>query len=197
MKKIFLATHNRDKITEIKNKLGSGVTILTLDDYPDFPEVIEDGETLADNALIKARAAFAHTGLASLADDTGLEVLALDGRPGVYSSRYAGENVSYADNVNKLLQEMEGIPTDRRGALFRTVAAFTDGQKEITEEGILEGMITLEPVGSGGFGYDPVFYIPEKKCTLAQLSTTEKNEISHRARALQKIAEHLRRELVI
>lgn len=197
MKKIFLATHNRHKIFEIKSKLGTGFTILTLDDYPNFPEVFEDGKTLTDNALIKARAAFAHTGLPSLADDTGLEVMALDGRPGVYSSRYAGENASYADNIAKLLQEMDGVPENRRTALFRTVAAFTDGQREIIEEGILEGMITLEPAGSGGFGYDPVFYIPEKRRTLAQLSAFEKNEISHRARALQKIVEHLRRELVI
>ncbi len=197
MKKIFLATHNRDKIKEIKEKLGEGVSVLTLDDFPDFPEVIEDGDTLKANALIKARAAFAHTELPALADDTGLEVEALDGAPGVYSSRYAGENVSYADNVNKLLQEMNGVPENARRACFRTVAAFTDGSREFTEEGILEGFITTEPSGSGGFGYDPIFYIPQKRETLASISLAEKNEISHRAKALQKIVEHLRREKVI
>ncbi|HDR04848.1 MAG TPA: non-canonical purine NTP pyrophosphatase, partial [Candidatus Marinimicrobia bacterium] len=143
------------------------------------------------------RAAFAHTGLPSLADDTGLAVDALGGAPGVCSSRYAGENVSYTDNVRKLLQEMKNIPQKQRTARFATVAAFTDGSREITEEGILEGLITFDPSGSDGFGYDPIFYIPEKNATLAQLELSEKNKISHRARALQKIVEQLRREKVI
>ncbi|MDX9780248.1 MAG: non-canonical purine NTP pyrophosphatase, partial [bacterium] len=153
---IVLATHNRDKIREFNAKLGNRIQLKTLDDFPDFPEVAENGGSIRENAYIKARAIHAHTGLPAVADDTGLEVDALDGAPGVYSSRFAGENASYRDNVQHLLKQMKGIPQEQRSARFRTSIAYVDNQEAWDVEGFVEGCILKEVRGEGGFGYDPL-----------------------------------------
>ena len=188
MDTLVLATGNPHKAQEIQESLkGMGIQILTLKDFPDAPEVEEDGETCQDNAIKKAKAIAGHTGHWALADDTGLEVAALDGRPGVYAARYAGEDATYEDNCKKMLQELQGIPADQRGAKFITVIALVDpkGNTQVVE-GMLEGTITTSFRGTQGFGYDPVFYVPAKGKTLAEMSLQEKNQISHRALALQK-----------
>jgi XTP/dITP diphosphohydrolase len=184
---IVLATHNRHKIRELVPLLeGWGVKTLTLDQFPGIGELEESGATILDNALMKARQVNKLTSLPSLADDTGLEVDALDGKPGVWSSRWAGLNATYEDNVNKLLTKLESIPTEKRTARFRTVLAFVNCTHELTVEGSLEGRITRTPQGTNGFGYDPVFFVPFLQKTFAELSTEEKNRISHRGQALQK-----------
>jgi XTP/dITP diphosphohydrolase len=197
---LVLATHNRHKIIEIKHLLDTlPFQVMTLDDFPDFPEVVEDAATLEGNALKKAREIYAVVSkkisdALVLADDTGLEVEALNGEPGVYSARYAGENATYTDNVTKLLREMSG--KENRNAAFRTVIALV-GKKPSGEyfekvvEGNVKGRITQSPVGGGGFGYDPVFRITGMMKTYAELSTTEKNSISHRGLALRAAIEFL------
>ena len=183
--KLVLATHNKDKCIEMAAKLSEfPIELLTLDEFPEIGEIIEDGSTLEENALIKARAVYSVTKLPSWSDDTGLEVETLNGEPGIYSARYAGENCSYTDNVNKLLQNMIGIPTNLRKAHFRTVIAYVDGNMELTVEGLVEGSISTKAKGVGGFGYDPVFYIPKTKKTYSEMTLTEKNQISHRALAI-------------
>lgn len=167
------------------------VEIITLDDYPEVGDIEETGETLEENALLKARTVNRITGIPAIGDDTGLEVDSLDGGPGVYSARYAGEHATYEDNINKLLAEMSDMGENERTARFRTVAAFVDGETELTSEGKIEGMITFEPKGMFGFGYDPLFFIPEMNCTFAELSAEEKNKISHRGHALRNLYKHL------
>jgi len=190
---IVLATHNKDKQAELSKALSSkNVNILSLDDFPDIGEIIEDGETLKDNALIKAHTVYGITGLPSISDDTGLEVNALNGEPGVYSARYAGENCSYLDNVNKILKTMSKIPLDLRGAQFKTVMAFVSDKRELVSEGSVKGLITEESKGIGGFGYDPVFYVPEMMKTFAEMTIEEKNKISHRGIATRNMIELLR-----
>lgn len=188
MHELVLATRNLDKGKELQAILSdSGIRIRTMADFPDAPEVVEDGATCRENALKKAVAAQQFTGLPAIADDTGLEVEALGGRPGVYAARYAGEQATYQDNCRKLLRELAGVPTERRGARFRTVAAiaYPDGRTAVAE-GVLEGRITEVEQGTGGFGYDPVFYVPALGRTLAEISVAEKNRISHRALAFQQ-----------
>ncbi|NQU68806.1 MAG: RdgB/HAM1 family non-canonical purine NTP pyrophosphatase [Candidatus Marinimicrobia bacterium] len=190
--KIVLATHNPHKRAELIPLLKPlGFDILTLDDFPTIGEIIEDGETLLENALIKARSVHTLTGLPSLADDTGLEVDALNGAPGVYSARFAGENCSYSDNVRKLLSVLSKVEPPKRTARFKTIMAFTDGKLELTAEGIVEGQILHQPKGVAGFGYDPVFYIHEMEKTFAQMTSNEKSKISHRGIAVRKMAESL------
>lgn len=167
------------------------VEIRALNDFPGIGDIPETGATLEENALLKARTVNKLTGLPAIGDDTGLEVDALAGAPGVYSARYAGENVTYEENVNKILDEMTHIQELERTARFRTVTVFVDGSDEITTAGKIEGLITKEPKGTSGFGYDPVFYIPEMKCTFAELSIEKKNKISHRGQALQKLSKLL------
>jgi XTP/dITP diphosphohydrolase len=182
---IVLATRNQHKKQELVALLGGlDLTIRTLDDFPEAPDVVEDGDTCEANALKKAVEIARYTGLPAVADDTGLEVDALGGRPGVFAARYAGEQASYEDNCRKLLQELRGVPPAERGARFVTVAAiaFPDGKTRLVK-GVLEGTIAEEAVGSHGFGYDPVFIAWEHHQTLAQLSPEVKNRISHRARA--------------
>ena len=188
MDTLILATGNRHKAEEIQESLkGMGLTLRTLKDFPDCPAVEEDGKTCQDNAIKKATAIAAYTGQWALADDTGLEVDALDGRPGVYAARYAGEQATYEDNCRKLLQELEGVPGDKRTARFLTVMALSDPQGNTqVVEGVLQGVITTSFQGTQGFGYDPVFFVPEENKTLADMTLTEKNQISHRALALQK-----------
>jgi XTP/dITP diphosphohydrolase len=183
--RLVVASKNPDKITEIEHvlvPLGLAGEIVTGLDWPD---VEETGETLAENALLKARAVTTATGLPAVADDTGLEVEALGGRPGVRTARFAGPGATYADNVQLLLRDMEGI--DDRAATFRTVVALVwpDGA-ELVANGFVEGVITREPRGAGGFGYDPVFEIEGK--TLAEMSLEGKSKLSHRARALRALA---------
>jgi XTP/dITP diphosphohydrolase len=183
---LVLATANRHKAEEMRAILDDvGIPILTLNEFPDFPGVEEDGVTCQENAIKKSKATAAFTGHWALADDTGLEVDALQGRPGVYAARYAGEQATYEDNCKKLLQELESVPSGQRTARFITVVALSnpEGQTEIVE-GILEGTITQEFQGTGGFGYDPVFYVPQAGKTLAEMTFAEKNQISHRAQAV-------------
>ena len=186
MDSLVLATGNRHKAEEIQALLGDmEIPILTLNEFPNFPGVEEDGDTCKANAIKKAQATAAFTGLWALADDTGLEVDALQGRPGVYAARYAGEQATYEDNCKKLLQELQGVPAIQRTARFITIVALSnpEGQTEIVE-GVLEGTITQEFQGTGGFGYDPVFYVPQAGKTLAEMTLAEKNRMSHRARAV-------------
>jgi XTP/dITP diphosphohydrolase len=196
IRELVLATRNRHKVEELVALLGDlGITIHTLDEFPDAPDVVEDGDTCEANAVKKARAIAEFTGLPAVADDTGLEVDALGGRPGVYAARYAGKDASYEDNCRKLLRELMGVPRKQRTARFLTVAAIalpSDGIR--VAQGILDGMIAEEARGTRGFGYDPVFLIPELGKTLAQLSAGQKNTISHRAKAFT-LAKDLLREM--
>ncbi|MBN2281438.1 MAG: XTP/dITP diphosphatase [Candidatus Marinimicrobia bacterium] len=185
---ILISSNNKDKVKEIKKIFDNkGIRLLTLADFPGAPEVIEDGNTLYDNAFKKAKLLFDFTGIPTIADDTGLEVDALDGAPGVYSARYAGENVTYDDNVNKLLKELEKVADEKRTARFKTVAVYYSDQHRFHEEGSCEGIILRERRGTGGFGYDPVFYLKEYQKSFAEMRSEEKNTISHRGIAFQKL----------
>jgi XTP/dITP diphosphohydrolase len=187
---LVLATANPDKVVEIGTILGPSVILLPRPES--VGEVDETGETLLDNARLKARALADATGMAAVADDTGLEVDALGGAPGVRSSRYAGESVTYADNVAKLLRDLDAVPAPRT-ARFRTVAlvAWEDGTETVVE-GVVEGTIADSPRGEGGFGYDPVFLPSEGQGrTFAEMPLREKNLISHRGRAFRLLAEIL------
>ena len=184
--KLVLATHNKDKCTEMAAILGEfSIDLLTLEAFPEIGEIIEDGNSLQENALIKARAVFKQTHLPSWGDDTGLEVDALNGEPGIYSARYAGESCSYSDNVNKLIKNMQSIPEKERTAQFKTATAFVCENLELVSEGVVEGLISIIPKGVGGFGYDPVFYVPEK--TYSEMNMKEKNKISHRGKAINNM----------
>jgi XTP/dITP diphosphohydrolase len=186
--RIVLATHNMDKCSEMMEILSDYKgEFLNLNKFPEIGEIIENGATLEENALIKARTVHKLTNLPAIADDTGLEVKALGGDPGIYSARYAGENASYSDNVNKLLWEMKKIPKNERFAHFHTVIAYVDDKMELTTEDIVQGNITDVMKGIEGFGYDPVFYIPEMNKTYAEMSMKEKNQISHRGKAVKKM----------
>jgi len=197
--KIVLATNNKHKIEEIKDILADPeFEILTLNDFPDFPKIEETGKTLEENAILKAKAIYRFaslttsqfTHLVSLADDSGLEVDALNGAPGVFSSRFTGEHCSYKDNNVKLLSLMENVPWEKRGATFVCVVAIAKDIDNIkTVRGEVRGIIAHEEKGENGFGYDPVFYLPELGKTFAQLSFEEKNKRSHRALAFRKAKE--------
>ncbi|MCP9456085.1 MAG: XTP/dITP diphosphatase [Nitrospira sp.] len=193
MTELVLATRNRDKVRELTALLsGLACWIRTLDDFPQAPDIVEDGATCEANAIKKAREIARATGRYAVADDTGLEVDALDGRPGAYAARYAGLGATYEDNCRKLLEELDGIPWERRTARFVTVAALASPWGEIkTARGVLEGTITDRCRGERGFGYDPVFYVPELGKTLAELTPEEKNQISHRAKAFLKLRDLL------
>ena len=196
MKEIVVATRNRDKGREIEAILeGIDITVRTLAEFTDAPDVIEDGDTCEANAIKKARSAARHSGLIAVADDTGLMVDALGGRPGVYSARYAGEHATYEENWRKLLRELNGVHAAKRTARFITVAAIArpSSEKIETVEGVLDGLIAEQPAGDRGFGYDPVFIVPALQKTLAQLTPAEKNTVSHRARAFAKVREILKR----
>lgn len=192
-KKLVLATHNRDKIKEIKNKLGNDIIILTIDDFDNIPEVIEDGETLEQNAIKKAKIVYEHTKLPTVADDTGLFVDALNGKPGIYSSRFAGECATYDENVKKLLDELKNVSWEQRDAKFITVIAYYVNKSKWTVKGKVEGKITKEKRGKNGFGYDPVFYYEELGKTFSEMSLDKKNKISHRANALKKFIEQYKK----
>lgn len=187
--KVVLATKNAGKAKEIGRMLeGSGVEIISLEGFPEVELPPETGKTMKENALLKARAAAGATGLPALADDSGLEVDFLGGAPGVYSARYSGEKATDEENWKKLLRELEGVPAERRAARFRCAIALVgfDAEEHLFE-GVFEGLIAEAPRGTGGFGYDPVFFVPEAGRTAAELAPDEKNRISHRARALDAL----------
>ncbi len=194
---LVLATGNRDKQQEIKAFLQDlGLTIRMLDEFPSAPDVIEDGDTCHANASKKARTIAQCTGKLTLADDTGLEVDALGGRPGVFAARYAGDHATYEDNCRKLLDELTGVPAEQRGARFLTVVAIADSASPVEfVEGALRGRIADHCSGDYGFGYDPVFVVPDLEKTLAELTLDQKNRISHRGRALAKAKSVLKRKL--
>lgn len=187
MKEILLATRNRGKLQEFQSLFdGLGFKLLTLDSFPDADEVVEDGITFKENAIKKALEYSKATGLISIADDSGLVVESLGGRPGVFSSRYAGADASDNDNNEKLLADMKDVPAGSRDAAFVcTIAVAAPDGKTITSEGRCEGEILAYPNGDGGFGYDPLFYIPSFDCTMAELPESKKNEISHRGKAVK------------
>ena len=194
---IVLATHNRGKMKEMSSILAHlPVNLLTLDDFPQIGEIPETGETLKENAFIKAETVHQKTGLPALADDTGLEVDALDGAPGVHSSRYDGETATFEDNCRKMLQEMDGIPSEERTARFHTVIAFVSDSGNEWTEGMVEGRILEKKQGDGGFGYDPLFYYPPLKKTFAELNSEQKNNISHRGKALRNFCQILEKRIV-
>ena len=191
---IAIATRNKKKIEEIKMITeGMPISLLSLDDFPGCPEVEETEDTFEGNAVLKSKAVSAFTKTPALSDDSGLVVDSLGGKPGVLSARYAGDNASDADNLNKLLLELKDIPKERRTARFVCVVALSmpDGATE-TFEGTVEGVIGFEPIGRKGFGYDPVFYPEGHDRTFAEMTQDEKNSMSHRGRALLKLREFLK-----
>jgi XTP/dITP diphosphohydrolase len=214
---LVVATRNAHKLAEIRAVLADlDVHVHGASTFPGCPDVVEDRDTLEGNAEKKAREVAAFTGLLTLADDTGLEVAALDGQPGVFSARWAGEGCTFADNNRKLLRLMESVPDPERTAVFRCVLALAEPAGALRGgptppvgtppdrqphagiqlfEGRIEGRIARAPSGSGGFGYDPVFLIPSEGCTMADLSPERKNQISHRARALHAMRQALERRL--
>ena len=187
---LIFATHNRHKLEEVQAVLGPGFRLVTPDEAGVHEEIPEEQPTLEGNAFQKAEFLYERTGQDCFADDTGLEVEALGGAPGVYSARYAGEHVSYEDNNRLLLKNLEGV-TDRR-ARFRTVIALILGGERYHFEGVVEGRIATEPRGDHGFGYDPLFIPDGYETSFAQMSAEAKNAISHRGRAVEKLAVFLK-----
>ena len=198
MKKIVLASGNAGKLREFQQLLtGCGFDVVPHSDF--FSENAEEtGLTFVENAIIKARYACEKTGLPAIADDSGIEVDALNGRPGIYSARYAGEGAEDADNNAKLLQELDGIPAEKRTARYHAVLAFMRHAQDPTPilcHGTWEGVILTEARGEGGFGYDPLFFVPSHNCASAELSKDEKNRISHRAKAMQELLQKLSQQV--
>lgn len=194
MARVVLATDNPGKVAELRAILaGTGLELVPGEGVGGLPDVEEFGESFEENAIAKARAACLYTGLAAMADDSGLEVDALGGAPGVRSARYAGETQSDAANVAKLLLELDGVPGSGRGARFVCVAAYVDpAGRTLTARGICKGRIIEQPRGGGGFGYDPVFVCEGHERTMAELPAGEKNAISHRGLAFRGLREQLR-----
>lgn len=194
MSKIVLASGNAGKVKEINALLQShGIEVVSQNEF-NVPEVIEDGLTFVENALKKARNACKHTGLPAIADDSGIEVDALHKAPGIYSARYAGEDADDAKNNVKLLEALRDVPQAERTARYQCVMVYMqreDDPTPIITQGSLEGRILTEPLGDGGFGYDPLFWLEDKNCSAAQLSLQEKNRISHRGLALQALVKKL------
>jgi len=197
MTKILLATNNKDKLRELQVILnGLPVELVTFEQFPGLPPTVEDADSLEENALKKAKEAFRRTGLPAIADDTGLEVPYLNGRPGVYSSRYAGQGATYADNVRKLLKDLRGVPARRRGAQFRCAVAFVPDQRSHhVVEGVCRGTILESARGANGFGYDPIFLPSGFGQSFGEMDAALKNTISHRALALQRLKTVLRQYL--
>ena len=196
-KRVVLATGNQGKIREVAELLSPlNLTIIAQAELNIAPAA-ETGSTFADNAMLKARHAASCCGLPAIADDSGLSVLALGGRPGVMSARFAGESASDEQNISRLLEELEGVTGEQRAAAFHCAAVFVDtdqGTPPVIAEGVWSGMILHEPDGTGGFGYDPVFYDPVAKKSAANMTAAEKNAVSHRGRAFRQLASLLRKE---
>lgn len=193
--KIIFATGNEGKMKEIRLILEDlGVEILSLKDTGIAFDIEENGETFEENAVIKAKAVMQATGALVLADDSGLEIDYLHGEPGVYSARYLGEDTSYRIKNQNLIERLEGVPDEKRTARFVCViaAAFPDG-RVLTAKGTIEGMIGYEERGEGGFGYDPIFWLPECGCSTAELTMEKKNELSHRGKALRAMKEEIKK----
>ena len=190
MKEIVVATQNKGKIAEIVLALSPlPIKVLALSDFGSIPEAVEDGTSFEENAILKARHYAKYTGKACLADDSGLEVDALNGAPGIYSARFAGINADDAANNQKLLDKLTNFINEKRTARFRCVLAFVDIDESVmTTDGVCEGVILDEKQGEGGFGYDCLFYVPKLKKTMAELSKSDKNAISHRGSALNSMA---------
>ena len=192
-RKLILATRNKGKLKEIQALLSDlDIDIMSLDEAENAPHVVEDGKTFMENAFKKARVIAEATGIMALADDSGLEVDALDGAPGVHSARYSGENASDASNNEKLLADLEGVSSGKRSAHFSCVIiVYHPSGQWISTEARCEGEITNKIIGDQGFGYDPVFYLPSINRTMAQLSPEEKNSLSHRGKALAELKSKL------
>lgn len=190
MKTVLIGTRNPNKVREIAAVLGScGVRLVSLAEWDaSLPEVVEDGESFRENAVKKAMTLAEATGQWVLSDDSGIEVEALDGRPGVFSARYAGPNATDEQNNAKLLRELSGVPPERRRARYVCIIALAEpGRLLGVVEGTCEGVVASEPRGRGGFGYDPVFYVPELGKTFAEVPAEVKNRLSHRGRALEAL----------
>ncbi len=194
-KKIILASGNAGKVREINKLLADhGIDVIPQTEY-DVPEAVEDGLTFIENALKKARHAAKLTGLPAIADDSGIEVDALNKRPGIYSARYSGEGATDAKNNEKMLAELKDVADENRTARYWCVMVYLESETDptpIITQGSLEGKILTAAQGDGGFGYDPIFWLPEQNCAAAELSMEEKNKISHRAIALNALAEKLK-----
>ena len=199
MKRMIFATGNENKMKEIRVILGAlPLEILSMKEAGVSADIVEDGKTFEENALIKARAICKLAGEMVLADDSGLEIDYLNKEPGIYSARYMGEDTSYHIKNKSLIDRLEGVPDEKRTARFvcAIAAVFPDG-KELVVRGTVEGIIGYEEKGENGFGYDPIFYLPERGCTTAELSPEEKNSISHRGNALRLMNELLERERLL
>ena len=193
MKKIVIASSNIHKVSEISVKIQPFFDeILSLSDFPEIGEIIEDGNTIEENSFKKSRASFEHTNIASIADDTILEVDALKGDPGLFTARYAGEKATYEENMTKLLDNLDGIEDNLRTARFRTIISFVDGKNDFHVEGRLEGRILNKRIGNNGFGYDPIFQSTEFKMSLAEMDSKLKNEVSHRGLAIKNFITKIR-----
>ncbi len=195
MKKIILATNNLGKVTEFQQLLSLFNFAIIPQSALNIPAIEETGLTFVENALLKARHAALHSGLPAIADDSGLIVDALQGAPGIYSARYAGENVAAETHIQKLLSAMKEIPDAQRSAHYYCVLVYlshpTNPVPTIVE-GRLDGKILVAPQGHGGFGYDPIFFVPSHSCSAAELAAVEKNKISHRGKAMQELLKKLR-----
>lgn len=194
MKEVIIATKNAGKLLEFQSILSQyDLKAISLMDLEDSPEVEETGSTFEENAVLKAEAISKLYGKMAIADDSGLSVDYLGGEPGVYSARYAGAEKNDAANIEKVLLQLKGVSKEERNARFRCALALAEpGRETVTVEGSVEGYITEEPIGENGFGYDPIFLVKDKAKTMAQLTKEEKNKISHRAVALQKLAKLLK-----
>ena len=195
MKRIIFATGNKDKLREIREILADlDIEVISMKEAGINIDIVEDGTTFEENAIIKAKAIHEATGEAVMADDSGLEVDYLNKEPGVYSARYMGEDTSYHIKNMSLVERLEGVPDEKRTARFVCVIALvTEDGQVITTRGDYEGIIGYEEKGENGFGYDPVFYVPEYGCYSAELSREKKNEISHRGKALRLMKEEIKR----
>ena len=199
METVIIASGNQGKLKEFKELMKDlTVEVKSLKDFPEIGDIEENGTSFAENAYIKAKAVFDVTGCLSIADDSGLEVDALDGAPGIYSARYAGEDKNDAANNEKLLQEMDAVPKEQRGAQFHcAIVAIDKNGNRYDAEGVVRGEILRAPQGENGFGYDPLFYIEEFGRTTAELSMDEKNKISHRGKAVRRIVDVLKEEVFV
>lgn len=194
LEKIILASSNDGKLKELRKLFERDHVEILPQSRFNVPDADETGLTFVENAIIKARNACVHTGLPAIADDSGLEVDILEGRPGIYSARYAGENRTTKNYCDRLLKELEGVPKEKRTARFQSRLVFMRHEKDpspLIAEGTWEGVILTEPRGTGGFGYDPVFYVESLGCTAAELSLEKKNRYSHRSQAMQSLLRQL------